>query len=662
MLNYIAAQVVFFALRSAGPPRGRAAPRRSRRASCRSSMSRLIIDAARRSGWTTASWSPCSWRWRSRALLFRTTKGFELRAAGFNLTAARYAGMSAGGSMMLAMALSGALAGMGGGFMVIGTVGQLSLDLSGGIGFTAIALALLAGLRPSGVVARRAPVRRADDRRQADGHPVRDPVRPAGLHHGPGHHVRGRPGPDPLDLAHQGRQAGTRTGRVRASRRRPNDARRPTPSRRPAKALPPARPCAAPGSAAPSSPCSVSWRSSLASGSFGTPGRLLVLDQRTGRRERSRWRPRSGCSGSSPASASAVVGDAAAGARRRRSAWRPLAAVPDRAVDRGAARQLSSPGKPANLTGVLGGEPRARGADHAWARWPGSCPSGAGCSTSPSRARCSSARASHRSSASLTFLATGNGPVSAIVGVVSGDDRRRWHRPPARLAGHPPQGGSDHRRARSSISAPIGITNFMFLRILSHNTELNTPPNDRGDALADPGRHPGPRADPVRRQALRVRRLHHGHRPDLHVLFRTRWGLRLRASGEKPAAAGTVGINVIAIRYRALLLAGLICRSRGFVPVALDGRQLPDGDDRRQGLHRACRDDLRRLASGRGVPRGPRLRVRRLGPDRCLSSLGVDVPPQLLSSVPYVVTIIVVAGVVGRVRGPAAAGQPYEQG
>ena len=40
-------------------------------------------------------------------LLFRTTKGFELRASGFNLTAARYAGMSAGGSMMLAMALSG---------------------------------------------------------------------------------------------------------------------------------------------------------------------------------------------------------------------------------------------------------------------------------------------------------------------------------------------------------------------------------------------------------------------------------------------------------------------------------------------------------------------------------------------------------------------------
>jgi simple sugar transport system permease protein len=60
--------------------------------------------------------------------------------------------MSAGGSMMLAMALSGALGGLAGSFMVIGTVGQLSTDLHGGVGFTAIALALLASLRPSGVI------------------------------------------------------------------------------------------------------------------------------------------------------------------------------------------------------------------------------------------------------------------------------------------------------------------------------------------------------------------------------------------------------------------------------------------------------------------------------------------------------------------------------
>ena len=57
-----------------------------------------------------------------------------------------------------------------------------------------------------------------------------------------------------------------------------------------------------------------------------------------------------------------------------------------------------------------------------------------------------------------------------------------------------------------------------------------------------------------------------------YMLFRTRWGLRLRASGEKPAAAGTVGINVIAIRYRALLLRRPDLRARRVVPVAGDRR------------------------------------------------------------------------------------------
>jgi simple sugar transport system permease protein len=85
--------------------------------------------------------------------LFKTTKGYELRAAGFNLTAARYAGISAGGSIMLAMAISGGLAALGGSMEVLGTVGQMSNDISSGFGFNAIALALLAGNRPAGVVA-----------------------------------------------------------------------------------------------------------------------------------------------------------------------------------------------------------------------------------------------------------------------------------------------------------------------------------------------------------------------------------------------------------------------------------------------------------------------------------------------------------------------------
>jgi general nucleoside transport system permease protein len=85
--------------------------------------------------------------------LFRTTKGFELRSAGLNLTAAKYAGMSAGGSIILAMVVSGALAGLGGAFQVMGTVTQMSNDVNAGYGWTAIALALLGGTRPGGVIA-----------------------------------------------------------------------------------------------------------------------------------------------------------------------------------------------------------------------------------------------------------------------------------------------------------------------------------------------------------------------------------------------------------------------------------------------------------------------------------------------------------------------------
>ncbi len=149
MLNYIAAQVVFFALRS---PTLRAPGSTAPVSKPLSFIDiPLIIDLpAIRLDYSFVV--ALLMAGAVSFLLFRTTKGFELRASGFNPTAARYAGMSAGGSMMLAMALSGGLAGLAGSFMVIGTVGQLSLDLSGGIGFTAIALALLAALRPSGVI------------------------------------------------------------------------------------------------------------------------------------------------------------------------------------------------------------------------------------------------------------------------------------------------------------------------------------------------------------------------------------------------------------------------------------------------------------------------------------------------------------------------------
>ena len=151
MLNYVAAQLVLFGLRSdfLRQP-GNDAPI----SKVLSTIVRvpLIFDlpAIRlHYGFFVALIMAAIVSW----FIFKTTKGFELRAAGFNLHAARYAGMSAGGSIMLAMTLSGGLAGLGGSFEVLGTAGQMTNDLSAGFGFNAIALALLAGNRPLGIVA-----------------------------------------------------------------------------------------------------------------------------------------------------------------------------------------------------------------------------------------------------------------------------------------------------------------------------------------------------------------------------------------------------------------------------------------------------------------------------------------------------------------------------
>ncbi len=85
-------------------------------------------------------------------LLFRTTRGFELRATGFSRAASRGAGMRPGRATMLAMSLSGGLVGLGSAFFGLGPGGGFGGGPSRDTGYVAIALALLAGLRPGGVV------------------------------------------------------------------------------------------------------------------------------------------------------------------------------------------------------------------------------------------------------------------------------------------------------------------------------------------------------------------------------------------------------------------------------------------------------------------------------------------------------------------------------
>jgi general nucleoside transport system permease protein len=206
----------------------------------------------------------------------------------------------------------------------------------------------------------------------------------------------------------------------------------------------------------------------------------------------------------------------------------------------------------------------------------------------------------------------------------------------------------------------LGITNFLFLRVLSRNTELNTPPTI--EAIRIPVLADIPVFGPL---------LFSGT-PYLYVtiaimffltymLFRTRWGLRLRASGEKPSAAGTVGIDVLKIRYRAMLLAGILGGLAGSYLSLSSAGSFQMGMSAGRGYIALAAVIFGAwhpiYAFGAALVFGFSDATQAL-----LSILGVDVPPQLLNSVPYIVTIVVVAGVVGRVRGPAAAGQPYDQG
>jgi len=151
MLNYVAAQIVLFGLRSEFLKQVGSDQPISKNLALFVRVPQILELPAIRLHWgfvlalvmaVVVSW-----------FLFKTTKGYELRASGFNMHAARYAGMSASGSIILAMSLSGGLAGLGGSMEVLGTVPQMSNDISSGFGFNAIALALLAGNRPAGIVA-----------------------------------------------------------------------------------------------------------------------------------------------------------------------------------------------------------------------------------------------------------------------------------------------------------------------------------------------------------------------------------------------------------------------------------------------------------------------------------------------------------------------------
>ncbi|NDJ60094.1 MAG: ABC transporter permease [Chloroflexi bacterium] len=142
------------------------------------------------------------------------------------------------------------------------------------------------------------------------------------------------------------------------------------------------------------------------------------------------------------------------------------------------------------------------------------------------------------------------------------------------------------------------------------------------------------------------------------ILFFTPWGLRMRAVGENPHAADTLGVNVLRVRWISVIIGGLIAglagawfsletngsfddnvtSGRGFIALAamIFGKWLPFGAFG-GGLLFGFSDAL-----------GQRFQF-----------LGVPIPPQFLQMVPYIITIVVLAGLVGRAIPPKASAKPY---
>jgi ABC-type uncharacterized transport system permease subunit len=143
------------------------------------------------------------------------------------------------------------------------------------------------------------------------------------------------------------------------------------------------------------------------------------------------------------------------------------------------------------------------------------------------------------------------------------------------------------------------------------------------------------------------------------VLFRTVWGLRTRAVGEHPRAADVAGISVARVRYANVIVGGLIAGLAGafltlesvpsFEPLMTNGRGFIA---------------LAAMIFGGWTPLGAWAASLMFGAAQALQinaqAFGVPVASQLVGMLPYLLTMVALAGLVGRTRPPAADGQPYD--
>ena len=153
------------------------------------------------------------------------------------------------------------------------------------------------------------------------------------------------------------------------------------------------------------------------------------------------------------------------------------------------------------------------------------------------------------------------------------------------------------------------------------------------------------------------------------LLFRSRWGLRTRSVGEHPKAAETVGVDVIRLRYRNVILGGIFAGLAGAWFTLDFGTSFQAGMTNGRGFIA-----LAALIFGRWLPLGAfgaallfaaasslSIAIRTVPPTGDLGAILTAIPDQFWSALPYIVTIIILAGAVGRSVAPAAVGKPYER-
>ncbi|GGH62667.1 ABC transporter permease [Rothia aerolata] len=206
-----------------------------------------------------------------------------------------------------------------------------------------------------------------------------------------------------------------------------------------------------------------------------------------------------------------------------------------------------------------------------------------------------------------------------------------------------------------------GLTGFFFTRILQANpAELNSAPKLPGFEI--PVLSQIPVVGPVLfNQSVLIYLMYIVVGLIWFALNKSKWGLRTRAVGEHPKAADTLGVNVNRLRFSNVLMAGAVAGMGGafftLVSVSTFNADMTSG----QGYIA-----LAALIFGRWKPLGALMASLLFGfslqMQFVLSGLGTTIPTELLAMLPYVVTILAVAGLVGRSRGPAASGKPYIKG